>query len=177
MILLKFNHFWSSNLRYVVRILVCFFLCTHLSTAFAQSSTGETPGNDSDRSTRPIHGDSHSMGLFIVKRQPFYPPDAIAAGISGTVVLEATILGTGFLADVHVLSGPPMLQQESLKSVRTWRCRPDLPNDVPVVRKIKITLIFTLEEDGRATIKTTESKPEIVKTPSPADDAKRLESK
>lgn len=112
-----------------------------------------------------------------MKTQPLYPPFAIAGGISGTVVLDATILATGVLADVRVLSGPPMLQQESLKAVRTWRCRPYLPNGVPTVRKIKIDLIFTLEEDGSATIKTTQGEPEIVKTPSPADDARQPESK
>ncbi|MGA3345049.1 MAG: energy transducer TonB [Terracidiphilus sp.] len=162
---------------FAVLILTRLCLCALAPVALAQSSTSETPINDSHRSTGPVHGDYHAVGLFRSKTQPIYPPAAIAAGISGTVVLDAIILGTGILADVRVLSGPPMLQQESLKAVRTWRCPPYLLNGVPTVRKFKINLIFTLEEDGRATIKTTASEPEVVKAPSPADDAKPPESK
>jgi TonB family protein len=158
---------------FAILILICLWLNAPVLVAFAQSSASETPGSKSHRG----NFDYHSMGLFIRKTQPFYPPAAIAAGISGTVVLNATILGTGILADVRVLSGPQMLQQGSLEAVRTWLCRPYLLDGVPPVRKIKINVIFTLEEDGKATIKTTESEPEIVKIPSPADVGNPPESK
>ena len=117
------------------------------------------------------------MGLYLRKTLPIYPPAAIAAGISGTVVLEATIAGTGDVVHVRILSGPPMLQQESLNAAKTWRFRPYMLNGVPTIRKIKINLIFMLEEDGTAGIKTTESEPEIVETPSSAEDVKPPESR
>ncbi|MGA2834678.1 MAG: energy transducer TonB [Terracidiphilus sp.] len=177
MSLLKLNCFKVIRLRYAVSLSASFCICALAPFALAQSSTSETPGNNSHRSTRPITISSHNMGLPLRKTQPIYPPAAIAAGISGTVVLEATILGTGVVADVRILGGPTILEQESLKAVRTWRYRPYLLNDVPMIRTTKINVIFTLEEDGRATIKTTESEPEIVKTPPAADGAKQPESK
>lgn len=162
---------------FAVFTLMCLWFCAPVRVAFAQSATSEKPANDSHPSTGPVHGDYYARCLYLVKTQTIYPPAAITAGISGTVVLEATIAGTGDVADVRVLSGPAMLQQESLNAVRTWRCRPYLVNDVPTVRRIKINVIFTLEEDGSATIRTTQGEWEIVNTPLPAEDVKPPESR
>ena len=174
---LRLNCFKVIRPQYAASLLASFCICGLASFALAQSSTSETPGNNSLPDTRPITISSHIMGPYLSKTQPIYPSAALAARISGTVVLEATISRTGVVADVRALSGPTILEQESLKAVRTWRYRPYLLNGVPMVRTTKINLVFALEEDGRATIKTTESEPEIVKTPSPVDDANPPESK
>ncbi|MFY9853267.1 MAG: energy transducer TonB [Terracidiphilus sp.] len=162
-----------TNRLFGIFILTCLWLCAPALVVFAQSSTTEMSRNNGHQITKPITISSHIMGPYLRKTQPIYPPAAIAAGISGTVILAATISETGVVADVRVLGGPAILEQESLKAVRTWRYRPYLLDGVPTVRKIKINVIFTLEEDGKATIRTTEREPEIVKTPSRADDAKQ----
>ena len=75
---------------------------------------------------------------------PPYPPIAKAARIQGTVVLQATISKSGTIENLHVLSGPPMLQQSAMDAVRTWRYRPYLLNGEPVEVETQINVIFTL---------------------------------
>ena len=70
-------------------------------------------------------------GLIIRKTIPQYPPIAKAMGIQGTVVLQATISKSGTIEDLHVISGPAMLQQAALDAVKTWRYRPYLLNGNP----------------------------------------------
>ena len=85
-----------------------------------------------------------AVGMLIQKTQPNYPPIAKAARVSGTVVLQATISKTGAIENLHVMSGPAMLQQAALDAVRTWRYRPYLLNNEPVEVETTVNVIFTL---------------------------------
>ena len=78
------------------------------------------------------------------KRTPIYPPIAKAARVSGTVVLQATISKTGSIENLHVISGPAMLQQAAMDAVKTWRYRPYLLNNEPVEVETTVNVIFTL---------------------------------
>ena len=82
--------------------------------------------------------------MLVVKTMPVYPAIAKAAGMQGTVVLQATISRTGTIENLHVLSGPAMLQQAALDAVKTWRYRPYLLNDQPVEVETTVNVIFTL---------------------------------
>jgi protein TonB len=83
-------------------------------------------------------------GLLIRKVTPIYPPIAIATGIEGTVVLQATISRTGSIENLRVMSGPMMLQQAALKAVQQWQYRPYLLNGQPVDVETTINVIFKL---------------------------------
>jgi protein TonB len=83
-------------------------------------------------------------GLLILKRVPVYPAIARAAGISGTVVLAATISKTGTIENLRVTSGPAILQQAALDAVSTWRYRPYLLDGQPVEVETTVNVIFTL---------------------------------
>ena len=85
-----------------------------------------------------------AVGLLIQKTIPVYPPIAKAARVSGTVVLQATISKQGTIENLHVVSGPAMLQQAALDAVRTWRYRPYLLNNEPVEVDTTVNVIFTL---------------------------------
>ena len=82
--------------------------------------------------------------MLLQKTQPMYPPIAKAARVQGTVVLQAKISKTGSIEDLHVVSGPAMLQQSALDAVRTWRYRPYLLNNEPVEVETTINVIFSL---------------------------------
>jgi protein TonB len=84
------------------------------------------------------------QGMLLQKTPPVYPPIAKAARVSGTVVLQATISKTGAIENLHVLSGPAMLQQAALDAVRSWRYRPYLLNGDPVEVETTVNVIFTL---------------------------------
>jgi protein TonB len=82
--------------------------------------------------------------LIIQKTRPVYPPIALAAGVEGTVMLAATISKTGTIENLHVTSGPPLLQQAALDAVKTWRYRPYLLNGQPVDVETTVSVVFTL---------------------------------
>jgi protein TonB len=85
-----------------------------------------------------------AVGMLIQKTTPIYPPIAKAARVSGTVVIQATISKTGSIEDLHVVSGPAMLQSAAVDAVRTWRYRPYLLNNEPVEVETTVNVIFTL---------------------------------
>ena len=80
----------------------------------------------------------------IYKAVPVYPAVALAAGVSGTVVLAATISKAGTIVNLRVVSGPPMLRQAALDAVSGWRYRPYLLNGQPVDVETTINVIFSL---------------------------------
>jgi protein TonB len=84
------------------------------------------------------------QGMILQKTQPIYPPIARAAHMQGTVVLQATISKTGAIENLHVVSGPPMLQQAALDAVKTWRYKPYLLSGEPVEVETEVNVVFTL---------------------------------
>lgn len=83
-------------------------------------------------------------GLAIYKPAPPYPAIARAAGVQGTVVLQAMISKGGTIENLRVVGGPAMLQQAALDSVKTWRYRPYLLNNLPVEVETTVNVVFTM---------------------------------
>ena len=84
------------------------------------------------------------QGNRIGGEMPEYPAIAKAARIQGTVVLQATISKEGTIENLHVISGPPMLQAAALEAVRTWRYKPYLLNGEPVEVETQVNVVFNL---------------------------------
>ena len=74
--------------------------------------------------------------------KPVYPADAAAAGITGIVIIEATIGKDGFVTDAKVLRNVPMLDEAALDAVRQWLFTPTLLNGVPVEVIMTVTVSF-----------------------------------
>jgi len=87
---------------------------------------------------------SVAAGLLIYKVIPRYPALARQMRLEGNVVLSATISKSGTIANLHVVSGSPMLQQAALDAVSTWRYRPYLLNGQPVDVETTINVNFKL---------------------------------
>jgi protein TonB len=83
-------------------------------------------------------------GIGLAKFAPAYPPIAKAAGVQGTVVLQATISKSGTIENLRVVSGPLMLQQAALDAVKTWRYRPYLLNGEPVEVETTVNVVFAM---------------------------------
>jgi protein TonB len=83
-------------------------------------------------------------GYLIYKKIPTYPPLGIAVHAEGTVVLQATISKSGTIENLHVLSGPAMLQQAAIDAVRQWRYRPYLLNGEPVDVETTVNVVFRM---------------------------------
>ena len=85
-----------------------------------------------------------ATGMLIQRTLPIYPPIARAARVQGTVILQATISKQGTITNLHVVSGPAMLQESALQAVKTWRYRPYELNNEPVEVETTINVIFSL---------------------------------
>jgi protein TonB len=84
------------------------------------------------------------VGRLVKMVQPDYPLFAMDSGITGIVVLQATIGKDGHVENLHVLSGPSALQQAAMDAVKKWIYRPYLLNNEPVAVDTTINVNFTL---------------------------------
>jgi len=85
-------------------------------------------------------------GLLIYKTIPAYPPIALASRTQGTVVLQAAISRNGTIENLHVVSGPAMLQRAALDAVKSWIYRPYLLSGEPVEVETTINVVFKLQD-------------------------------
>jgi protein TonB len=78
---------------------------------------------------------------------PLYPPSAIRAGHTGTVVLSLEILENGRVGQIQLLqsSGYEALDESAMREARKWRFVPGTRDGVPVVRWKQIPITFALE--------------------------------
>ena len=125
------------------------------SSAFASSGPGALPLGPGtppilprvrqERPVGPIHVSSGvAAGQLIVPIQPRYPAIARTTGTQGTVVVAALISTDGHIADVRVLSGPPMLVPAAVDAIRQARYRPWTLNGQPVEVETTINIVFSL---------------------------------
>ena len=117
----------------------------------------------------------------VEKRAPLvYPPIAKAARVSGTVVVQIEVNGDGTVAGTKVISGPPMLLQASLDSVKPWTFKPFDKDGAKVTASGPVSLVFTLGDSETGNGPASEA-PEDAKTVTvvvqaenaPVDDAEK----
>jgi serine/threonine-protein kinase len=78
--------------------------------------------------------------------EPTYPPNAKAAKIEGTVLVQAVILPDGRVTEVRVLNSPnPALNSAAVRAVQQSTYSPGLRNGKPDTFTIEVTVIFRLE--------------------------------
>ena len=87
-------------------------------------------------------------GRAISLPQPTYPPIAVAAHASGTVVVEVILDLDGKVMAAQVVSGHPLLQAASLKAARLAQFSPTLLNGKPVRIIGNITYNFVARRKG-----------------------------
>jgi protein TonB len=87
-----------------------------------------------------------TQGLLIQKIEPTYPRIALAARISGQVILQAIISKAGEIKELSLVSGHPMLAPAAIEAVRQWRYRPFLLNGEPVEVDTTVTVTFQISQ-------------------------------
>jgi TonB family protein len=108
----------------------------------AQALASTNPG---EPAALRVGGDVQQNNL-ISQPKPLYPALAKAARVQGTVRFEATIDKEGRIANLQLLSGPPLLVQAALEAVRQWTYRPTLLNGQPVTVVTTVDVNFTLSQ-------------------------------
>jgi protein TonB len=93
---------------------------------------------------KPVISSGVMEGRRVGGDEPRYPAIARAAGVQGTVVLNATISKAGTIENLRVMTGPAMLVPAAEEAVRTWRYRPYSLNGEPVEVETTVRVIFNL---------------------------------
>lgn len=81
----------------------------------------------------------------IYRVEPVYPDIAVMAGVTGIVILEATINERGEVTNVTVLRSRKLLDQAAIDAVKQWRYTPLLLNGVPRAFILTVTLNFSIQ--------------------------------
>jgi TonB family protein len=74
-----------------------------------------------------------------------YPPEAVAAKISGTVVTQILIAEDGSVAGQRIVSGPELLRPGAESAVNNAEYRPMVLNGKPVMMATTIRLVFKID--------------------------------
>ena len=73
-----------------------------------------------------------------------YPASARAAHVQGTVVLRVQVDPTGKVESTETISGPPLLIQAAIDSVKQWTLRPFEKDGSPIQVSSSVSFVFTL---------------------------------
>jgi protein TonB len=84
-------------------------------------------------------------GELQTKVAALYPTQARAVRQQGTVILEALVGEDGFVKDVKVISGPPLLRQAASDAVKRWKYKPYKLNGQPITAQTQVKLDFKLD--------------------------------
>lgn len=108
---------------------------------------GGTPGGPAPppKPTAPLRvGGAVMAARAIYEPSPQYPQIAKMAHVSGTVVLHAIIAEDGTVQQLTFITGPALLRQAAMETVRTWRYKPTLLDGQPTKVETTISVVFTL---------------------------------
>ena len=117
------------------------------ASARAARGTGEVPpASTAYPATAPVRvGGNIRMPAKIYDARPVYPQEALAARVTGVVIIEATIGADGRVTDTKVLRGSRLLDAAATDAVRQWRFEPTLVNGVAVPVIMTVTVSFNLQ--------------------------------
>lgn len=122
-------------MKHAIRLLVALLLLGgFLATARAQEVF------------RP--GSGVTLPVVVSEVKPDYTPEAKAARIQGTVLLDAVVLADGNVGDVMVarsLDTTYGLDQRAVDAARQWKFKPGTKDGKPVAVRVSIELKFTLK--------------------------------
>lgn len=92
----------------------------------------------------PAVGGEVQQARLIRSFPPAYPELARSTRVSGDVIVDALIDATGKVTSVKVVSGPVLLQQAAIETVRQWKYEPARLDGKPVATHLSVTVRFRL---------------------------------
>jgi TonB family protein len=106
-------------------------------------SAMNSPSATASAARQSPSGGSSSTPTKIKDVAPVRPANAIAAGITGAVIVEILVDVTGRVAEARVLRSLPMLDQAALECVRQWEYTPAMVNGVATPIRMSATVQFS----------------------------------
>jgi TonB family protein len=92
----------------------------------------------------PIGGDVKQAKL-ITSVPPLYPALAKSQHVSGNVLIDALIDANGRVTTMKVASGPTLLHQAAMDSLKQWKYQPASLDGKPVSMHLTVTIQFRLQ--------------------------------
>jgi protein TonB len=103
------------------------------------------PPPPAPKPTGPVRVGGQITTPALVKRvEPTYPPVAVAAKLTGTVILEVIVDEQGGVRDVTVLRSVGALDRAAIEAVKQWQYTPLVLNGIPTPFVVTVTLNFSL---------------------------------
>lgn len=119
---------------------------SEVATVTGRKSAAVTPKPQAVPQRIAVGGNVQPAKL-IRQPRPVYPADLQAAGVEGTVMLQAIILKDGTVGAVKVVkSAGQELDQAAIAAVQQWQYQPTLLNGQPVETMTTIDIAFQLEQ-------------------------------
>jgi periplasmic protein TonB len=116
------------------------FLVLAISMVLAALALAQT-----DEPAKPMRLRIISSGIEKIHDvQPKYPLEARKRGVTGDVLLQATIDTKGNIINIKVIQGDPLLVDASIYAVKKWRYRPYTINGEPVEVETAIKVQFRM---------------------------------
>jgi hypothetical protein len=116
----------EAQMRFAIVLLPCLFLNLLLRAQNPRCSGCPAAQSDPTHQSHAVCLSEKELVAHIATRKPIGPPDLNEPHMNshGTVVACLCFSRTGKVADVSILSGPAMMQQSVLESVKDWTFRP-----------------------------------------------------
>ena len=102
-------------------------------------------GPDPNQSQRVRAGGVVPEPKLLKRVEPVYPPDALAAKVSGVVILDVAIGKDGAVVDAKVLRPVPMFEEAAVQAVRQWKYTASQMNGEPVEVLLIVTIHFKVQ--------------------------------
>jgi TonB family protein len=109
----------------------------------AQTAAAPPPAVQQPAQARPRVGGVVEQATLIRRAPTSYPALARQARVSGTVRVEAVVGTDGKVKSAKAISGPPLLRQAAVDSVKQWTYRPATLNGVPSQTTVSVDLLFS----------------------------------
>ena len=115
--------------------------CGAAATTPASSSTASARADAAGSCRRTDTG----VPKLVKRVEPIYPDFAIAADVTGMVILEAIVDGSGSVQSVRVLRSVKVLDTAAVDAVKQWRYEPLVLNGVTTPFILTVTLTFAIK--------------------------------
>jgi hypothetical protein len=116
----------ESRMRFALALLPCLFLNVLLHAQTPQCSDCPNSASGSMPQGRSVCLSETELAAHIATHKPIGPPGLREPHMNshGIIVTCLCFSRKGRVTDIHILSGPAMMQQSTLESMKDWTFRP-----------------------------------------------------
>lgn len=136
-----------NRLRLVLSMVTAFVLLAgtvHIAAAWFPL-TGDSEPEMNAPLNNPVRMGGNVLGSRLIEKvAPVYPDLARRTRLQGVVILEVTVDEEGYVSNVKILRGHPILSQSAVEAVQQWRYGPTLLNGkpIPVISTVEVSFAF-----------------------------------